>query len=118
MLIKTKRNKRSGDCILQNLKYNVKKLCTFHLILVGILSILILSVKNRGGREGGFLNGQNLLSVAKVIFRQSLNHIAINNDVDIVLFDSWPLPRKVSSPVFQFYVYVGHMFYIKHRQGT
>ena len=31
---------------LQNLKYNVKKGCIFHLILVVILLILILSVKN------------------------------------------------------------------------
>ena len=54
---KNKKNqKRSGGCILQifikkylqNLKYNVKKICTFHLVLVGILSILILYVKNRG----------------------------------------------------------------------
>ena len=33
---------------LQNLKYNVKRACIFHLILVGIPSSLILSVKNRG----------------------------------------------------------------------
>ena len=41
----------------------------FHLILVGILSILILSVKNRGWGGGGsvFVNGQNLLSMTKVI---------------------------------------------------
>ena len=31
---------------LQNLKYNVKRGCIFHLILVVILLILILSVKN------------------------------------------------------------------------
>ena len=54
---------------LQNLKYNVKRVCILRLILFGILSILILSVKYRGG---GLLNGQNLLSVAKVICRQSL----------------------------------------------
>ena len=42
----------------------------FHLILIGILSILILLVKNRGwGGEGeGLLNGQNPLSVTKVIY--------------------------------------------------
>ena len=57
---------------LQNLKCNnVKKVCIFHLILVGILSILPLSIKNRGGS----LNGQNLLSVTKVICRQSLTII-------------------------------------------
>ena len=33
---------------LQNFKYNVKRVCSFHLILVGIPSIFILSVKNRG----------------------------------------------------------------------
>ena len=47
---------------LQNLKYNARA-CIFHLILVGIVSILILTVKNRG--VGGLLNGQNLLSVTK-----------------------------------------------------
>ena len=39
---------------LQNLKYSVKRTCIFHLILVDILSILILSIKNRG-RVGGCL---------------------------------------------------------------
>ena len=33
---------------LQNLIYSVKWACVFQLILVGILSILILSVKSRG----------------------------------------------------------------------
>ena len=33
---------------LQNLKYNVKSGCIFHLILVGILSISLLPIKNRG----------------------------------------------------------------------
>ena len=61
------------------------------------------------------LNGENLRSMAKVICRQSLNHVAINNDVDNILFDSWPLPRKLSSPVFQFYVYVGPMFYPSYK---
>ena len=79
-LIKTTKSKISGGLYLtsfykmyvQNLKYNIKGACMFHLILVGILSIFILSVKNRGWRGGGgggrvFVNGQNLLSVAKVI---------------------------------------------------
>ena len=44
---------------LQNLKYSVKRAGIFHLILVGILSILILSVF--------LLNRQNLLSMTKVI---------------------------------------------------
>ena len=38
----------------------------FHLILVGILTILILSIKNRGEGGRGLLNGQNLLNVTKV----------------------------------------------------
>ena len=38
---------------IQNLKYNVKTVCIFHLILVDILSILLLSVKNRGVVWGG-----------------------------------------------------------------
>ena len=50
---------------LQNLKYNIKRGCIFHSILVGIPFVLILSVNNRGGFF--WLNGQNLLNVAKVI---------------------------------------------------
>ena len=106
---------------LQNLKYNVKKAYTFHSILISILFILILSIKDGGGGVGGgwrgrgfLLNGQTLLSVPKVICRQSLNHITINNGVHKILFDSWPLPREFSSPVFPFYVYVGPMLYVKH----
>ena len=34
---------------LQNLTFNVKRACIFHLTLAGILSILILFVKNRLG---------------------------------------------------------------------
>ena len=60
-LIKTTKSKISGGLYLtsfynmyvQNLKYNIKGACMFHLILVGILSILILSVKNRRGEGGG-----------------------------------------------------------------
>ena len=54
---------------LQNLKHNVKNL------LVYILSILILSVRNKGVFILFFvflLNGQNPLSMTKVICRQSL----------------------------------------------
>ena len=58
------------------MKYNVKKACIFHSILVCILSILILSIKNRG--VGGFwVNGQNLLSMAIVICWQSLKSYLI-----------------------------------------
>ena len=38
---------------LQNFKYIVNRECIFHLILVGIRSTLILSIKNRG--LGGWL---------------------------------------------------------------
>ena len=56
-LIKTTKSKISGglyvtkfyNMYVQNLKYNIKGACMFHLILVGILSILIFSVKSRGG---------------------------------------------------------------------
>ena len=46
----------------------------FHLILLGIPSSLILNLRRRGEEWGGFclLNGQNLLSMAKVICRQYL----------------------------------------------
>ena len=33
---------------LQSVKYNVNRRCIFHLILVGIASTLILSIKNEG----------------------------------------------------------------------
>ena len=72
-LIKTKRNKRSGGWYLtnfykkyhQNLKYNVKKVYIFCLILIGIPFILILSVKNRWG--GAFcLTGKICLAWQKL----------------------------------------------------
>ena len=43
---------------------HVKKVSIFHLILFGILSILMLSVKNRGCGKV-LLNRQNLLSAKK-----------------------------------------------------
>ena len=46
-----------------------------YVILVGILSILIFSIKNMAVGWGGvLLNGLNLLSVTKVICRQSLRN--------------------------------------------
>ena len=53
------------------MKYNVKMACIFHLILVSILSILTLSVKNRGWFFF-LLNRQNPLSMTEVICRQTL----------------------------------------------
>ena len=50
---------------LQNLKNNVRRVCIFHLILVSIPFIVILSIKNRGGLGGGgggVLNRQNPLA--------------------------------------------------------
>ena len=51
----TKQEKKIGSCILQlftevplqNLNNNLKQACIFNLILVGISSSLILSIKNR-----------------------------------------------------------------------
>ena len=85
-IIKTTRNKRSGGfhltnfckippkTYLQNIKHNIKGPGIFQLILVVILSILILSIKKRG-LGVHLLNGENPLSVTKVICRQSLNGI-------------------------------------------
>ena len=47
------------------MKYNIKYKGMYFLFdLVGIISILILFVKNRG--VGGLLNGQNLLGCDKI----------------------------------------------------
>ena len=52
----------------------IKRVCIFHLILVGIPSILILPVKTRGGRGRSLLNRQISLRVTKeVICQHSLN---------------------------------------------
>ena len=45
---------------LQNLKYNEERACVFHLILVGIQSILILCPLRRGGGGGGGCLTDNL----------------------------------------------------------
>ena len=67
-IAKTTRNKRSGgfsykfsQAVPSKLEVNKKRRCIFHSILVGIPSILILSI---GG--GGFI-GQNLLSVTSYL---------------------------------------------------
>ena len=58
---------------LKNLKYNIKIGCIFHSVLLDIPFILIFSIKSRVGEGRGVsLNGQNLLSVSKVICRHSL----------------------------------------------
>ena len=61
--------------ITSTLKYNVKRECIFYLILVGIPSTLIMSIKNKqGGGSGFFLNGQNPISVIKAVCLQSLSY--------------------------------------------
>ena len=52
------------------MKYNVKLACNFHLILLGIPSSLILSIRNRGWEV--LRNRQNLSSMTKVICQWSL----------------------------------------------
>ena len=90
--MKTTRHKRSGGFsykfqhldVPSKLEINTKGACIFHLILVGILLILILSFKNRvvvvvvRGGGGWLLNGQNPLSMTKVICRQPLTTILFN----------------------------------------
>ena len=65
-------------------------MCIFHLILVGIQSIMILSIKNKGV-VFFLLNWPNLLRVMKVICRQSLT--------DFVCLSKTPRPPP---PPFQF----------------
>ena len=87
MLIKTKRNKRSGCCILQILKEVPSKLeiqCkkdiymyfpfdfSWYSIHFDIVCQKQGSVCVWGGGEGGLLNRQNPLSMTKVICRQSI----------------------------------------------
>ena len=77
MRCKTPRNKGTSrlavSCILykkylQNLGTTMyQKTCIFHLILLGILSSLVLSVNNRGMGGGHLLKEQNLLSMTKFI---------------------------------------------------
>ena len=55
--------------IREEKEHEQKEACIFHLILVAIPSSMILSVKNK---RWGVLNGQNLLSVTKVICWWSL----------------------------------------------
>ena len=79
MRCKTPRNKGTGrlavSCILYKKYLQIlgttmyQKTCIFHLILLGIQSSLVLSVKSKGMGGGGLLGGQNLLSVAKVVRR-------------------------------------------------
>ena len=80
---------------LENLKHNVKRVCIFHLILVGILSILILSVKNKGVGEG-VLYEQNPLSVPKVIGPQCLTPIG---NPDKTTLRPWKFHRIVLQPL-------------------
>ena len=64
----------------KNFKYSARKGLYFSFDLAGIPSILIFSIKKRGGwgggEVGGLLNEQNLLSVTEVICQQSLKCLA------------------------------------------
>ena len=61
------------------IKYNIKRGCIFHSILLGIPFIVILSIKSRwygwggGGAGGGrkLLNGQNPLTASQKLFVSS-----------------------------------------------
>ena len=90
---------------LQNLKYNAKMMCMFHLIMVSIPSSLIFSAKNRvrvcmcvcvcygrGRGVGVVLNRQNPLSVTKVICQWSL----------ILILEFMRFIQKKESVIFSF----------------
>ena len=55
---------------IQNLKYCIKRVCIFHLILVLVFNSFCYCPLRTGT---GFLNGQNPLSVTKVICQQFLS---------------------------------------------
>ena len=94
---KTRSKRITGSCIFtevlfQNLKCNVKQACIFNLILVGIPSSLILSVKNRGMK--GFLpNHQNLINMMKVIYWGSLNGSHLSLELKVSLQKFIPSPE-------------------------
>ena len=74
-------------------------MCILHLILVGILSILILSIKNRGSGRGGLLNTKNLLSIlGKSYLLKFQDRICLENilfvskslyNLSPSIFDTW-----------------------------
>ena len=55
-------------------KYLVKKLCIFHLILVGIPCSLVLSVKNRGVNGVFLVTRQNSLSMKVICWWSLMNY--------------------------------------------
>ena len=96
------RNKRSGDCILQifqnlkNLKFNAKRYLFSTWFWLVFYPIWYCSLRKTwwcggggGGDVCGLLNGQNPLSVTKVICRQSL----------IKFVSDWNSPNDRNSPV-------------------
>ena len=69
----------------QNLKYDVNSRCIFHLTFIGILSILILSVKD-GGVGGWFLlNRKNLL-------KSGIHTQVVTVNVNMTLESETPTP--------------------------
>ena len=76
----------------QNVEYIIKQACVFNLILVGIRSSLILSVKNRG-MKGFLLNNQNLISMMNVSCRGSLNGWLLSLEFKVSLKKFIPSPE-------------------------
>ena len=72
-------------------------MCIFHLILVGIPSILIFSVINGWGVGGFLLSRQNLLSITEIIFLTVTYHKQ-------PLLDSELLPSHLSLLVGNLYI--------------
>ena len=77
---------------LQNLKCNVNSGCIFHLILIGILSILILSVKNEGRGWWFLLNRKNLL-------RGGIHTQVSTLNINMTLESETPTPLSLKSSV-------------------
>ena len=85
-IAKTTRNKRSGgfsykfsQAVPSKLEVNKKRWCIFHLILVGIPSILILSMA--GG--GGFIR-QNLLAKCEKSYLSTVPKIFRNKKIKVI----------------------------------
>ena len=85
---------------VQNLKYNIKRTCIFHLTLVCIPSFLIMSIKNGGVQREDLFDGQNPLIGMKVICWQSLT---TNFDIFKCSGENLPnLPHVISKPQISF----------------
>ena len=92
----------AGSIKSQNLKHNVKQAYIFNLILFGIPSSLILSVKNRAIKSF-LLKDQNLISMMKVICWGSLNGWLLSLEFRVSLLKFFPSPEMK-----KFYVIPGY----------